>query len=94
MKVYTDAMRRYCQDTFHWIAPEEWEVVVADDVNLLIPQQNNKCDCDVFVILYADLAAANLPLIFDQSHIPDMRVKICQSIVDEMLWYDNTGDDE
>ena len=40
------------------------------------------------MILYADLAAANLPMLFDQSDMPDMRVKICKSIIDGKLWYD------
>ncbi len=42
----------------------------------------------VVCLNHADLAAANLPMSFDQSNMPDMRIKICKSIIDGKLWYD------
>lgn len=51
------------------------------------PQQHNGFDCGVFSMLFADFISDNLPLYFEQQNIPDMRVKICASILAGKLWY-------
>ena len=46
-----------------------------------IPQQENTIDCGIFVMMYADFLADDLPLDFTQKDIITYRKKIAASIL-------------
>ena len=46
-----------------------------------IPQQKNGCDCGVFMLMYADWLARNLPFAFRQAHMPELRRRVVAELL-------------
>lgn len=46
-----------------------------------IPQQKNGCDCGVFMLMYADWLARNLPFAFSQEDMPGLRRRIVAELL-------------
>lgn len=90
-KVHLDALLRYLQDEHvdkkQTAMPGVDEWVLTTCIRNETPQQFNGYDCGLFTILFADFLSENLPLSFDQQHIPTFRTKICGSIMEGKLWY-------
>lgn len=63
----------------HWIC--------SADTNALLPRQQNTSDCGMFTLFFADFILHDLPLNFNQSHMTDLRSKVCSSLLDKKLWY-------
>ena len=90
-KVHLDALLRYLQDEYvdkkQTAMPDMGEWALTTCIRNETPQQFNGYDCGLFTILFADFLSENLPLSFDQQHIPALRTKICASIMEGRLWY-------
>lgn len=55
-----------------------------------IPQESNGNDCGIFICMFADFISLNLPLEFDSSHMPGMRLRLAQTAIE--LSANFTGD--
>jgi sentrin-specific protease 1 len=77
-------------DTLHrWLQDEHWnkhgtalDRTWGRHLNgaAAVPQQDNNCDCGVFMCLFAAYASLNLPFSFSQQHIPLVRRWMVQII--------------
>lgn len=98
---YYDSMsgsgKRYLEAAKRWIVDEakdkkgindydvsDW-VLVDREPN--VPQQMNGVDCGVFTTVCADFVSDNLPLDYEQDHMPFFRRKIAADILRGSLRY-------
>jgi Ulp1 family protease len=63
--------------------PVEWTILRGYHV----PQQRNGFDCGMFTIMAADFIANNLPLTYEQKHMPTFRLKIGAAILNGTIPY-------
>ena len=77
-KKYLDSALQYMYDeakklniSFNY---DEWQLI---SYNKSLPQQENGYDCGIYVILFADYIANNLPLTFTQGMVSSFRKKLC-----------------
>ncbi|KAI0978226.1 hypothetical protein GJ496_005606 [Pomphorhynchus laevis] len=63
------------------IHPEEWKKVMAED----IPQQENDCDCGVFVCLFAECYSRRTELELLCGDIPWLRKKIMYDLISKCI---------
>lgn len=90
--VHVDALLKYLQDD-HMDKKgvplpdaDQWtlQTCIRNDT----PQQYNGADCGMFSIMFADFLSDDLPLTFQQDHMPVLRKKVCASIMNGgKLWY-------
>lgn len=64
--------------------PAEWEFV---ELQNLTPKQKGSVDCGVFTVLYADFLSSNLPLLFNQTDIPNFRQMIATNVFEGRMRY-------
>jgi sentrin-specific protease 1 len=90
-KVYVDALFRYLQEDHQdkkgCPMPDTDQWTLQTCLRNETPQQFNGSDCGMFSLLFADFLSEDLPLSFDQQHIPAIRHKVCASIMAGKLWY-------
>lgn len=60
------------------VDPKEWVLI---DMAGMVPQQTNWSDCGVFTIVCADFLSDNLPLNYQQEHMPNFRLQIGAAIL-------------
>lgn len=61
----------------------EWKIELCT----CIPKQLNGVDCGVFVLMYADFLSDDLPLQFNEGHMPYFRRKILDNLLQGKLFY-------
>jgi len=57
-----------------------WRMVIVAG-----PTQDNGSDCGVFTIMAAEMCMLDLPLIYDQPMMPDLRLRIAHELINECL---------
>ena len=57
-----------------------WRMVIVAG-----PTQDNGSDCGVFTIMAAEMCMLDLPLIYDQPMMPDLRLRIAHELIEECL---------
>ena len=88
---YLQALKRWLTDEWSnkkngTIDIQQWRLVPCTSVKC--SQQGNGYDCGVFAIMNADFLSDDLDiLLFNQSHIPMFRQKICLYISNGILPY-------
>ena len=68
----------------HKIEINDWKLINAGKN---IPQQNNGYDCGMYVLLYSDYIADNLPLSYGEEEVRESRNKIAQFIINNKIPY-------
>jgi len=68
----------------HKIEINDWKLINAGKN---IPQQNNGYDCGMYVLLYADYIADDLPLSYGEEEVSASRNKIAQFIINNKIPY-------
>jgi sentrin-specific protease 1 len=62
----------------------QWQLVHMEEH---IPQQCNGFDCGIFAIVCASFISDNLPLLYSQLELADMRLKVCAAIMRGTILY-------
>jgi len=57
-----------------------WRLVIVAG-----PTQDNGTDCGVFTIVAAEMYMLDLPLVYDQPMMPDLRLRIAHELIEECL---------
>jgi sentrin-specific protease 1 len=75
---YLDMIMRYLEFRHQQVDFSSWHAI---DMGKSVPQQDNKDDCGIFCMMYADYRVDNLPLDFEMSDILGFRKKIALDIL-------------
>ena len=61
----------------------KWKLVDNRDNNGVVPQQRNGIDCGMFSIMNADFASKDLPFVYGQEHMDELRASVGVKIVQQ-----------